>query len=197
MGRQDRLDLLLQCVKHVVFDVGRRDAQFAIIGDGECFAATKARARELGIQEWITFTDWLPEEGVFRYLATADLGIDAGMQAEVSPVKAMEYMAFGLPTVTFDLKETKAIADGAAAYATPGDSLALARTIDSLLDDPQRRAEMGDAGRLRVTKELAWDRQAIAYLRAIEDVLSRRVRRLPSITDDRGRGNRTADCSRA
>jgi glycosyltransferase involved in cell wall biosynthesis len=179
MGRQDRLDLLVAALGHLVHGLGRTDCQFAILGDGECFADTRRMVEELGLDQWVTFTDWVPEEVVFRYLATADVGLDASLQEEVSPVKAIEYMAFGVPIVAFDLQETRAAARDAAAYAPPGDVKALAEAIDGLLDDPDRRARMGRIGGSRVRESLAWDRQAANYLRVIEGLTRdrRRVRR--------------------
>jgi glycosyltransferase involved in cell wall biosynthesis len=168
MGRQDRLDLLIRSIHHVVHELGRDDCQFTIIGSGESLAGTMALSRALNLNDWVHFTGALDPPDVFRYMATADVGLDASLQAEVSPVKAMEYMASGLPLVAFDLPETRAIAAGAAELAAPGDVQDHARTIDALLQDSQRRQELGRAGQLRVQQELAWDRQALTYVRVIE-----------------------------
>ncbi len=178
MGRQDRLDILLDAIRAYVHDLGRTDCQFAILGDGECLEETKASARDLGIDAWITFTGWVEEAEVFRYLTTADLGLDSSLQQEVSPVKALEYMAHGLPVVAFDLRETRAIAKGAAAFAPPGDAGALAGVIDDLLHDPARRETLGCAGRERVREGLGWERQAAGYLDVVLDLTRRRRARL-------------------
>ena len=172
MGRQDRVDLLVRSIHHVVRELGREDCQFAIIGYGESLAEAQALARDLNLAEWVQFTGEIHEDDVFRYLATADLGLDASLQADVSPVKAMEYMAFGLPVVAFDLPETRALCDGAAAYAAPGDVAAHARAIDALLGDPQRRRDLGRAGQARVRTELAWEHQALTYARLIGKLCS-------------------------
>jgi glycosyltransferase involved in cell wall biosynthesis len=181
MGLQDRLDLLLGAVRELVHGRGRKDCQFVILGDGEYFAEARRLAAEFGLDQWVTFTDWVSEETLFRYLATADLGLDASLQPEVSPVKTIEYMAFGLPSVAFDLRETRAAAEDAAAYATPGDVGGLARAIDELLDDPGRRAAMARTGRARVRDALAWDRQATTYLKVIDGLRNgRRTPKRPS-----------------
>jgi glycosyltransferase involved in cell wall biosynthesis len=167
IGRQDRVDLVIRSIHEVVRRLGRSDCQFVVIGDGECLEQAKSLARELDIRDWVDFPGFLPPHQVFRYLATADLGLDASLQSEVSPVKALEYMAFGLPLVSFDLPETRAITEGAAAYAPPGDVRAHARAIDALLRSPGCRQELGRAGRARVDTELAWEHQASRYLRVI------------------------------
>lgn len=173
MGRQDRLDLLIRSIDYLVHKLGRRDCTFAIIGFGESRDGAQRLARELGLAEWVTFTGALAFEDVFRYLASADLGLDASLQFEVSPVKVMEYMAFGVPVVAFNLPETRAIADGAAAWAEPGDVAGHAGAIDALLRDPRRREELGRAGRARVRDDLAWEHQAVRYLDIIGQLLAR------------------------
>jgi glycosyltransferase involved in cell wall biosynthesis len=174
IGRQDRVDLLISSIRHVVHELGRTDSQFAVIGDGECLAEARSLARELHVEDWVEFPGFLPVTEVFSYLATADLGLDASMQIEVSPVKAMEYMAFGLPVVAFDLPETRAITGGAAACAAPGDVAGHALAIDDLLADPARRAALGSTGRARVRAELAWEHQAVGYLAAVQELCGRR-----------------------
>ncbi|MEA2486072.1 MAG: hypothetical protein QOD46_1183, partial [Actinomycetota bacterium] len=78
--------------------------------------------------------------------------------------KGMEYMAFRVPFVAFDLLETRRMAEEAALYAPPGDTGALADRIAELLDDPVRRGRMGAIGRARVEQDLSWERQRDRYL---------------------------------
>ncbi len=167
IGRQDRVDLLLRAVAHLVHDLGRRDCRFTIIGDGECLDEMRELASHLDLDRWVAFPGWLPESEVFSYLASADIGLDASVQAEVSPVKAMEYMAFSLPIVAFDLPETAALVDGAAVLVPPMDVERLGREIAALLDDPASRAALGGIGRHRVATELSWERQGLTYLQVI------------------------------
>jgi glycosyltransferase involved in cell wall biosynthesis len=173
MGRQDRLDLLLEAMDRLVHRLGRDDVHLAILGDGECLDETRALATRLGLDPYVTFTGWVDEDVVFRYLATADVGLDASLQQEVSPVKAMEYMGAGLPLAAFDLPETRALCDGSAALVPPGDVEALAVAVSSLLNDPDRRRRMGTAGRERVVREFAWEQQETAYLAMIDDLVRR------------------------
>lgn len=174
MGLQDRVDLVLRSIEHLVHGLGRDDCEFAIIGWGEYLPTARALARELDLDKWVQFTGELDPDDVFRYLATADLGLDASLQIDVSPVKAMEYMAFGLSVVAFDLAETRVLTEGAAAYAKAGDVRGHACAINALLGDAERRRELGRVGRARVWDEVAWDHQAVTYLKMIDRLCATR-----------------------
>jgi len=170
MGRQDRVDLLLSAIAHIVHELGRTDCGFAVLGDGEALEDLRSQSRQLGLEPWVKLPGWLTEEQVFTHLATADLGLDTSLQAEVSPVKVMEYMGFGLPFVAFDLPETRLIGEGAAALVPLGDTERVAAEVVALLDEPARRAQMGQVGRSRVQEQLAWERQAPVYLNVISSL---------------------------
>ena len=172
MGRQDRLDLLIDAIGELVHELGRTDCLFALVGDGEARAGAQQQVRRLDLERWVRFPGWVDEATLFRYLATADLGLDATLQGEVSPVKAVEYMAFGLPFVAFDLPETRRTGGDAAVFAPPGNVEALAAGIERLLRDDAERRARGERGRDRVERELAWDRQADVYVATISAACS-------------------------
>ena len=171
MGPQDRVDVAVRMVDHLVHVEGRTDCYFAFLGDGEARGACEQLAADLGVGDWITFTGWVGQDVVATYLSSADLGLEPNLEDLVSPVKGMEYMAHGLPFVSFDLRETRALAGDAAAYAADRDFVGLAHLVDRLLDDPERRAAMGRLGQERVAQRLAWERQEDAYLDVYERLL--------------------------
>jgi glycosyltransferase involved in cell wall biosynthesis len=82
-------------------------------------------------------------------------------------INIMEYMAYGKPIVTFDLKETRYSAQDAAIYVEPNDERKFAIAIARLMDDAALRRKMGRFGRNRVENELQWGcvgrNLAIAY----------------------------------
>jgi glycosyltransferase involved in cell wall biosynthesis len=131
-------------------------------------------ADQIGIADRVTFTGRIPDETVFEVLSTADVGLSPDPLNPLNDVstmnKTMEYMAFELPVVAFDLKETRVSAGPAAVYAQPNDTEAFARAIVELLDDPEQRAEMGRQGRERVERKLAWRHQAPRYLGVYESL---------------------------
>ncbi len=171
MGPQDRVDIAVRMVDHLVHAMGRTDCHFAFLGDGEARAACAQLATDLGVDDWVTFTGWVGQDVVATYLSSADLGLEPNLEDLVSPVKGMEYMAYGIPFVSFDVRETRALAGDAAAYAADRDFVGLARVVDRLLNDPERRADMGRRGRQRIVQGLAWERQEISYLEVYRRLL--------------------------
>jgi glycosyltransferase involved in cell wall biosynthesis len=167
MNLQDHVDLLLRVVAHIVRDLGRTDCGFAAIGDGECLEDARAQSARLGLETWVDLPGWLPQDKVFSYLASADLGLDTSLQNEISPVKVSEYMAVGLPFVAFNLRETRVLGEGASVLVPPGDIESYAREVVALIDDAACRSKMGEIGRKRVRADLAWERQSIAYINVI------------------------------
>ena len=80
--------------------------------------------------------------------------------------KILEYMAFGLPVVLYDLTEGRRSAANAALYARPGDPEDFARQILKLLDDEALRVEMGACGQRRLEASLNWEHQKQELLQA-------------------------------
>ena len=97
----------------------------------------------------VEFTGRAPDELVTRILSTADLGLSPDPKNPLNDVstmnKTMEYMAFELPVVAFDLRETRVSAGDAAVYATPNDVREYAKAIVELLDDAPQACGPGQA----------------------------------------------------
>ena len=164
MGPQDSIDLGIEAVAHLVHGLGRTDCAFTFVGVGDAVPDAERLVAEHGLGRWVSFPGWATQDEVFDYLSTADLGLEPNLEEFVTPVKAMEYMAFGLPFVAFDVNETRFMADDAAALAPAGDVKAFATLIDELLADSERRAALGAAGRRAVEQSLAWEHQQERYL---------------------------------
>ena len=186
MGPQDGVDQAVQAI-HRLVQSGRTDTTFALVGDGDDRARIVELVHELGLDDYVDLPGRVSDELLFRYLSTSDLGLSPDPPNPLNEVstmnKTMEYLAFELPVVAFDLKETMVSGADAAVYAPGGDIATYARLIGELLDDPERLRRMGARGRRRVEEVLAWDRQAPAYV-AVYDRLTGRYRApLPSTTN--------------
>jgi len=174
MGPQDGVDIVVKAADIIVHSWGRDDIAFVLMGTGDCFDELVRLRDDLDLGDYVTFTGRASDELVTRVLSTADVGLSPDPKNPLNDVstmnKTMEYMAFGLPTVAFDLHETRVSAADAAIYAEPNDIDLYAKAMVQLLDDPQLRASMGAIARARVEDELAWGHQRAAYV-AIYDSL--------------------------
>jgi glycosyltransferase involved in cell wall biosynthesis len=168
MGPQDGVDIVVRAADIVVNQKGRDDIAFTLIGSGDCFDDLVALRDELGLAGYVEFTGRAPDELVARILSTADIGLSPDPKNPLNDVstmnKTMEYMAFELPVVAFDLRETRVSAGDAGVYVTPNDVHDYAEAIVALMDDEPMRARLGKLGRVRVEQELAWSYQQRAYL---------------------------------
>jgi glycosyltransferase involved in cell wall biosynthesis len=168
MGPQDGVDIVMDAAGHIVHRMGREDITFVLVGGGDCHGELVRRRDELGLQDHVLMTGRVPDATVASVLSTADLGLSPDPLNPLNDVstmnKTMEYMAFELPVVAFDLVETRVSAGEAAVYATANDVESYARAIVDMVDDPDNRARMGILGRRRVLEELAWEHQEPAYV---------------------------------
>jgi glycosyltransferase involved in cell wall biosynthesis len=168
MGPQDGVDLAVRAAHVLIHEMGRQDCSFALLGNGDSYDEIRALVHELDLEDHVTMPGFVMDDQLESYLSTADIGLcpePRNPLNEVSTmVKTMEYMAFELPVVAFDLKETRFSARDAAVYVTPNEVKEFAAAIAALLDDPDRRAAMGQAGRRRIEAALAWHLQVPAYV---------------------------------
>jgi glycosyltransferase involved in cell wall biosynthesis len=174
MGPQDGVDIVVRAASTLVRDLGRRDISFTLMGTGDCFEELTTLRDSLGLQDVVEFTGRAPDDLVSRVMSTADVGLSPDPKNPLNDVstmnKTMEYMAFGLPTVAFDLKETRVSAGDAAVYAVPNEIDDFARAIADLLDNEPLRETMAVTARRRVEQELAWKHQRPAYLGVYEQL---------------------------
>ena len=168
MGPQDGVDIAVRAAGIIVREFGRDDIAFTLIGSGDSYDELVALRDELNLQGHVEFTGRAPDELVTKIMSTASAGLSPDPKNPLNDVstmnKTMEYMAFELPVVAFDLRETRVSAQDAAVYATPNDVHEYAEVLVRLLDDEAARAQLGKLGRARVEDDLAWSHQERAYL---------------------------------
>jgi glycosyltransferase involved in cell wall biosynthesis len=172
MGAQEGINLLLDAIRHIVFVKARRDVHFTLVGAGTELVKLQALAKQLNLDDFVTFTGRVSDEILLEVLNTADVCVNPDVVNEMNEKSTMnkiiEYMAVGKPIVQFELKEGRVSAGEASLYARPNDAIDLGDRVVELLDDPERRGKMGEIGRARVEKDLSWQRQVPELLRAYE-----------------------------
>jgi glycosyltransferase involved in cell wall biosynthesis len=201
MGPQDGVDRALRAFAEVVHSYGRTDCHFALLGFGDCLDELKALAKELRVDEHVTFTGRVDRSEIADYLSAADVGICPDPKSPLNDVstmnKTMEYMAYCVPIVSFDLLETRVSAGDAAIYVESEDVEGFAKAWIGLLDDPDDRVRRGLYARQRASQEMDWAPQELKYVQVWEKVLDIDTGFTPqqrSLTEDRDpQGRRYVD----
>lgn len=177
MGPQDGVDNILHLMDELVHRRNRTALRAALLGFGDCLADLERQCTELGLDPYVEFTGRVGPDQIAQYLSAADVGIGPDPATPLNDLstmnKTMEYMAFALPSVAFDLKETRVSGADTVLYAPDRDIDAMADAVEMLLDDPDLRADLGQRGRERVSTLLDWRPQRAAYLAAIDLVAGR------------------------
>lgn len=118
----------------------------------------------LGHVLWEELVDWYRRASVFVMPS----------YCETFGISCLEAMAFGLPVVASDATALpEVVEDGVTGILVPsGDSKALAEALTQLLENPDLRRRMGQAGRERVLARFTVDRVADQTLRVYREALS-------------------------
>ena len=177
MCPQDRVDYLVRIADYTVNKLGRKDVLFVLMGGGPAMPMVKQLSEDLGLQEYVRFTGRVFDADISRYLSTTDICTGPDPWTEYSDQstmnKILEYMAFGKPIVSFDLREARFSAQKAAQYVAPNDIVAFAKEINYLLNDPLKREKMGAYGRKRLVEKLSWHQTHKNLVAAYLDVTKR------------------------
>jgi len=174
MGPQDGVDQVLLVMDELVHRRGRTNVIATLLGFGDCLDDLKVQSSALGLDAHVTFMGRVDRDHLAEHLSRADIGLCPDLKTPLNDVstmnKTMEYMAYALPSVAFDLAETRVSGGDTVLYARSGDIRGFADLVESLIDDPVRRASLGVAARARVCRELDWRPQAEAYVRVFDEL---------------------------
>jgi glycosyltransferase involved in cell wall biosynthesis len=143
-------------------------ASLVLVGDGECGAALRALARELGVEARVRFAGRLDMDAAGQAqlesaYANADVFcLPSTERAESFGIVLLEAMRARLPAIASDIPGSGAgfvVRDGETGLlVAPGDADALATAIRRLADDAALRKNFGAAGGERFRREFTLDR---------------------------------------
>lgn len=180
MGPQDDVHITLEVMAELIQRRGRTDVRAVLMGFGDCLSELRQRCTQLGLDDVVTFTGRVGPKEIGEHLSRASVGLGPDRKTPLNDLstmnKTMEYMAYAVVPVTFDLKETQRSLGGTGVVVPSGDIAAFADAVESLLDDEDRRVEMSLAGRQRIVEELDWVPQSQTYVGVFDQLLRRRTR---------------------
>jgi glycosyltransferase involved in cell wall biosynthesis len=144
------------------------EARLTILGWGRLEEATKARVRELELEDAVLLPGrvepaaWLARADVFAHTS----------RWEGFGIVLLEAMLAGLPVVATRVSAVpEIVVDGETGILAPvGDEVAIAAALSSLLADSGRRQRLGEAGRRRAHAEFSIARMTDRTLALYESV---------------------------
>lgn len=174
MGPQDGVEQVLLVMDELIHRRGRRKVTATLLGFGDCLESLKQQSAELGLDEYVSFTGRVDRGEIAEYLSRADIGLCPDLKTPLNDLstmnKTMEYMAYGLPAVSFDLVETRVSGGDCVLYVPSGDIEAFADAVETLISDVSLRVELGRRARQRVSRTLDWRPQAEAYVGVYDEL---------------------------
>jgi len=176
MGEFDGVDHFIKAIGIIVNEFKRNDMHFCLIGSGPCFNDLKNLSNELGLNNYVEFTGRIPDDELLSILSSCDVCVNSDplnpLNDKSTMNKILEYMALSKPIVQYDLLEGKRSAGNASLYAKPNDIPDFARKIIELIEDENKRKEMGAIGRKRMEDKFEWKHQSRKLINAYHNLFS-------------------------
>lgn len=139
------------------------DAGALIVGEGSERARIEALAAETGLRDYVVLAG--QQRDVRPFLEQMDAFALTSTGIETFSNAALEAMAKGVPIVTSRIGGMEElIAFGGGLSYPPGDVVALADALESLLSDEQHRRGMAFAARRAVVEHFAWPRMVDRFV---------------------------------
>jgi len=150
--------------------LGRLEArawQLLVVGDGPARPEIEAALGRLGPGR-VAFAGMVPETALPAYYAAADLYVWPALR-EAYGLAMLEAQAAGLPVVAGrEGGVAEVVQDGVGGRLCGRDPAAFARAVEQLLEDPQRRRDMGRAAARFVAGERGLEQAAASLAAALE-----------------------------
>lgn len=152
LNRYQGIDLLLSAM--VILKAKGSPVRFLVMGFPD--EGYREKARELGVDDMVTFTGRIDYGKAPACLSAGDMAVSPKISLTEANGKLFNYMACGLPTVVFDTPINREILGDAGVYARFGDAADLADRIEALAADAAGRDRLGQQVRDRAEKEHSW-----------------------------------------
>jgi len=149
-------------------------AKLLLLGDFDDEGYRKECEAEAGWQ-YVDFRGWISINEVYGLMQQADAGIATLYPAQnflrSLPVKAFEYMAYGLPMIMSDFPYWKETFGSCALFANPRVPVDIAGRIALLADDKNLTRQIGEAGKKAVFDSFSWEREQVKLLELYGKIL--------------------------
>ena len=131
------------------------DLTLLIIGKPKPGGTTEQLIKRLGLADRIQFVSGVSTRQLVSYYARATMAVVPSLY-EGFGLPAGEAMACGVPVISSDGGALPEVVGDAGIQCPAADSQALARAISQLLDNPEQRTFLSEAGRRRIVEQFSW-----------------------------------------
>jgi glycosyltransferase involved in cell wall biosynthesis len=136
------------------------EAKLLILGDGPARDRLEEIANQSRFQDDIYFTGYVPD--VYPFLPNFDISVFPSLW-EGFGLTPVESMAAKRPVVGTDIPPFREVIGDAGALVEPEDESALAKAVNSLIESPVRRRELGQKGYERAIENFSIERTVKEY----------------------------------
>ena len=152
-----------------------RDLELRLVAKVEPNGPTEKLIAELGISDIVHISNGLTDAELAALFASAEVACIPSLYEGFS-LPAVEAMASGTPIVASRVGALPEVlgTDGACAELVPAaDVDALTHALGELLDSPEKRRRLGNAGRVRAVNVFSWEAVAAQTVRVYERAIAR------------------------
>ncbi len=164
------VDLLLKAF--ATLHARRAEVRLMIVTDSS-FAPFEGLAEQLGVRAGIDLRQVsFPEQPAL--LAGAAVAINPRAQCDGIPQKLLNYMAAGMPIVTFDGSAGPIRHEVTGLRVANGDTTAMADAVERLITDTGLARKLGDTAREQARRDFSWEQVAARVEQVYHDVIAER-----------------------
>ncbi|MCG2741500.1 MAG: glycosyltransferase family 4 protein [Syntrophaceae bacterium] len=147
-----------------------RKIRLVVIGKPKMDGEIERLIAELSLGDTVRFTGRIPHEEFARLYAEATMAVIPSLY-EGFGMPAGEAMACGVPVISTSGGALPEVVGNAGILVPPADKSALKEAILALLDNPERRRRLGEAGLARVKGSITWRHAALKTVEVYREAI--------------------------
>jgi glycosyltransferase involved in cell wall biosynthesis len=164
------------------------NVHFLIVGDGPCRKDLIQLAKELNLEDKVTFREPVPMEEVAAIMANVDIGVvpkrSNSFGNEAFSTKIMEFMSMGVPVIAARTAIDQHYFDeNIVRFFESGDAADLAAKIAALAESAEQREILRGNADVFIAKN-GWDVKQAEYMDVLNQTLAGRSRAARSATTE-------------
>jgi glycosyltransferase involved in cell wall biosynthesis len=153
------------------------EIQFVFAGNGPERVPCESLARQLGVDDIVSFLGAVPHAEVPAVMSASDLFVTTSSLSNMA-IPTCEALICGVPVVAYDVGDTAkvVIPDRTGILVEDGNPNRLADALAALINDPKKRARLGQNGRLFAREHFTgWEERIGMEMEILERLIAQRA----------------------